>query len=204
MAKQFGVSDEAIAGLNDPERFPFPPGQAAALRFADAMTREADVSEDLFRELHNHFSEPQVVEIASVIGLFNYFNRFNNALRVDITLTDPDALVRRVEQAVAAAGGADASVLCDRVAEILAQGRRYLSVGIYLKKEGSRTELAAHRGATPPIRSPRSKVNVPIRGGDRVAGVIDVESDREAAFDQEERSLIERVAALLVPALRLS
>jgi uncharacterized peroxidase-related enzyme len=31
-------------------------------------------------KLKKEFSEPQIVEIVSVIGLFNYINRFNNAL----------------------------------------------------------------------------------------------------------------------------
>ena len=32
-----------------------------------------------------HFDDGQIVELAAVIGLFNYFNRFNDALRVEIT-----------------------------------------------------------------------------------------------------------------------
>lgn len=96
MAKQSGVSDQAIEGLRDPDHFPFPPEQKVALLFADAMTRgSGPVPDDLFVDLRRHFTEPQVIEIAAVIGLFNYFNRFNNALQTDITLTEPDAEVRR-------------------------------------------------------------------------------------------------------------
>ncbi|MGH9505794.1 MAG: carboxymuconolactone decarboxylase family protein [Terriglobales bacterium] len=58
----------------------------AALRFAEAMTRDSrHVAADLFAALRRHFDEGQVVEIAAVIGLFNYFNRFNNALEMEPT-----------------------------------------------------------------------------------------------------------------------
>ena len=35
---------------------------------------------ELLNELKKDFSEAQVVEIVSIIGLFNYINRFNNTL----------------------------------------------------------------------------------------------------------------------------
>ena len=234
MAKQFGVSDEAIAGLQDPGRHPFPPDQKAALLLADAMTdRRGEVPDPLFADVQRHFSEPQIVEIAAVIGLFNYFNRFNNALHMDITLTDPEVLVRRAGEAAKAAGTVEA--LCDRVVEILYQGRRYFWVGIYQRAD-DRLDRRAYRGPAPPCHSfhigegnvgragqtgvtrviddvstdptyklcfaaTRSELVVPIRAGGAVVGVIDVESDRPAAFDEEERTLVERVAALLVSRL---
>jgi len=36
----------------------------------------------LFDELQKHFTKPQVIEIISVMGLFNYINRFNNTLAI--------------------------------------------------------------------------------------------------------------------------
>ena len=202
MAKQFGVGEEAIAGLEDPGRHPFPPEQAAALRFADAMTRgDGRVPDAVFEELRRQFSEPQVVEIAAVVGLFNYFNRFNNALHMEITLTDPDVIVRRVEQAAGTAPG-DAAALCDRVAGILAQGRRYAAVAIYQRVD-DRLVLRAHRGPEPPgtARSGGSELAVPMRRGPEVAGIIEVLGGGPAAFEEEDLPLLERVAAILVAAL---
>jgi alkylhydroperoxidase family enzyme len=50
------------------------------------MTLDSNkVDEELWLSLRAHFDEGQVVELASVIGLFNYFNRFNNALRMEPT-----------------------------------------------------------------------------------------------------------------------
>ena len=47
------------------------------------MTLDAHgVDDKFFTELRLHFDEGQVVELAAVIGLFNYLNRFNDALRM--------------------------------------------------------------------------------------------------------------------------
>lgn len=64
----------------------FTPAERAALAFAEHMTTDAHgVSEDIWIDLTDHFDDGQIIEIAAVIGLFNYFNRFNDALKVDIT-----------------------------------------------------------------------------------------------------------------------
>jgi alkylhydroperoxidase family enzyme len=44
------------------------------------------VSEATFAELGKHWNERQIVEITAVACLFNAFNRFNNALGVDLTV----------------------------------------------------------------------------------------------------------------------
>jgi alkylhydroperoxidase family enzyme len=50
------------------------------------MTRDArTIPEEVFAELRRHFDEGEVVEIACVVGLFAYFNRFNDALRTEPT-----------------------------------------------------------------------------------------------------------------------
>jgi len=50
------------------------------------MTSDSNgVDDELWRELRGHYSEGEVIELAAAIGLFNYFNRFNNALRVEPT-----------------------------------------------------------------------------------------------------------------------
>ncbi len=70
----------------DQHRDMFTPAEQAALAFAERMTTDAHgVSEDTWIDLREHFDEGQVIEIAAVIGLFNYFNRFNDALHVDVT-----------------------------------------------------------------------------------------------------------------------
>jgi alkylhydroperoxidase family enzyme len=50
------------------------------------MTRQPErmIDEDV-AALRKHFDEGEVVEIAVVVGLFNYFNRFNDALGMEPT-----------------------------------------------------------------------------------------------------------------------
>jgi putative methionine-R-sulfoxide reductase with GAF domain len=218
LAKQFGVSDEAIAGLKDTERHPFPPDQKAALRFADVMSRSAgEVPDPIFEDLKRHYSEPQIVEIAAVIGLFNYFNRFNNALHMEITLADPDVVVGQVTETARTHPGV--RDLCDRIVATLEQGRRYRRVGIY-QRQGNRAVLLGHRGPEPPRRSvglgeghvgraartgatrvADSELIVPVRLDAGILGVIAAECDRKGAFSEEDRDLLERVAAILAPFL---
>src|SRR6266568_3268559 len=57
--------------------------ERVALRFAEIMTTGArDVDEALWDELQVHFDDGEIVEIATVIGLFNFFNRFADALQI--------------------------------------------------------------------------------------------------------------------------
>ncbi len=50
------------------------------------MTRDAQaVSDEIFADLARHFDEGEIVEIACVVGLFNYFNRFNDAFHNEPT-----------------------------------------------------------------------------------------------------------------------
>ncbi len=57
-----------------------------AFEFALAMTRDPEgISDEFFLALRKHYDEGSIVEIAAVVGLFNYFNRFNEALRVPVT-----------------------------------------------------------------------------------------------------------------------
>lgn len=87
MLKQLGATDETIAALT---RWAvsghFTPREQAALELAERMSRDAHAVDDaLMAELRRHFSDAEIVELAAVAGLFNYFNRFNNALDVEIT-----------------------------------------------------------------------------------------------------------------------
>lgn len=60
--------------------------EKVALEFAEVMSKDSmNVSDDLWNRLRVFFDEGEIIEIACVIGTFNYFNRFNNALGVDIT-----------------------------------------------------------------------------------------------------------------------
>ena len=86
LAKRTGATEEQIATLLDFEDGPFDEKEKAALRYGLQVTRDASgVSPELFAELKRHFDEGEIVEMTCVIGLFAYFNRFNQALRMEPT-----------------------------------------------------------------------------------------------------------------------
>lgn len=88
LAKQMGASEALLDAMYhiDAHRGEFTAAELAALSFAERMTTDArNVDEDVWAELREHFDEGQIIELAALIGLFNYFNRFNDALRVEIT-----------------------------------------------------------------------------------------------------------------------
>ena len=88
MAKQQGVSEALLDAMYhiDEHADMFTPAERAALSLAERMTTDArGVDEELWADLRFHYDEGEIIEMAAVIGLFNYFNRFNDALRVEIT-----------------------------------------------------------------------------------------------------------------------
>lgn len=81
------MSQESIDRLPDLEaRAQFSAAEQAALRYAEQLTLGAKgVGDDLWDDLRRHFSEEAIVEITAAAGLFNFFNRFNDALEVEVT-----------------------------------------------------------------------------------------------------------------------
>lgn len=43
------------------------------------------MSDALFARLRAHYDEGEIVEISAMAGIFNYFNRVNDALRMEPT-----------------------------------------------------------------------------------------------------------------------
>jgi uncharacterized peroxidase-related enzyme len=86
LAERTGATAEQLASLLDAGTGPFSEREKAALRFGEHMTRSAgSMPDDAFRELRKHFDEGEIVEIASVVGLFAYLNRFTEALGIEPT-----------------------------------------------------------------------------------------------------------------------
>jgi uncharacterized peroxidase-related enzyme len=87
LARNLGWSDEQLAHLEDwPRREDFSPAEKAALHLAETVTRDAHaVSDEQYADLRSYYSEGEVVELLCATGLFNYFNRFNDALRMQPT-----------------------------------------------------------------------------------------------------------------------
>lgn len=87
MAKKLGCTDEKLNALasyaTDGQ---FDERERLAIHLAEVMTEDPHRYTDAdFTRLREHFSEGEVVELVSAIGLFNYFNRANDLLQMEIT-----------------------------------------------------------------------------------------------------------------------
>lgn len=87
IAKKLGWTVEQIDDLaNFEQRDDFTPAEKTALRLAETMTLNCThISDAEFANLREFYEEGEVVELMAAIGLFNYFNRFNNALQMEPT-----------------------------------------------------------------------------------------------------------------------
>jgi alkylhydroperoxidase family enzyme len=62
-------------GLTDADR--------AVLAYADAMTRQIRVPDDIFAAVREHFSEREIVELTATVGGYNLVSRFLEAIQID-------------------------------------------------------------------------------------------------------------------------
>ncbi len=96
MARRLGAQETWLAAVRHetPESEETGPGSESgleegwrvALRYAELMTDSGHaVSDAAYQALAAHWTDGEVLEITLVIGLFNYFNRVNDALRVEVT-----------------------------------------------------------------------------------------------------------------------
>ena len=78
MIKKLGASEEII---EDVEKMP--DEEKEILELVKDVTLDGHLDQpELFEKLKEKFNEAQIIEIISVMGLFNYINRFNNTLGV--------------------------------------------------------------------------------------------------------------------------
>jgi alkylhydroperoxidase family enzyme len=83
-ALQEGLTPEQVAALSDWRASQlFNAQQRALLAYTDAMTENIEVTDDVFDNARQHFSERQIVELTLLIGAYNMLTRFLKALKVD-------------------------------------------------------------------------------------------------------------------------
>ena len=80
-----GLSPETVAGILDDDC----PGLDALDRLVrdyavQVTTGAGTIRDGIFVELRKHYSEAQIVELTLRIALCGFFNRFNDALQIDI------------------------------------------------------------------------------------------------------------------------
>ncbi len=78
MLKKLGADEKTIGDIKE-----LPEEEREILALVKDVTLDGHLDEpELFEKLKEKFGEAQIVEVVSVIGLFNYINRFNNTLGV--------------------------------------------------------------------------------------------------------------------------
>ena len=87
LATKLGWTDEQIAALPGAQTSSlFTEREKVAIHLAEVMARDAhSYSDEAFARLREFFSEGEVVELVCAIGLFHYFNRANDLLRMEPT-----------------------------------------------------------------------------------------------------------------------
>ncbi len=87
MAKRQGWTEEQLKNLADfRNRTDFTDAEKAALELAERETTDAHtVDDELWVRLKQFYDDGQIIELAAAIGVFNYFNRFNDALKMEPT-----------------------------------------------------------------------------------------------------------------------
>jgi putative methionine-R-sulfoxide reductase with GAF domain len=109
-------------------------------------------------------------------------------------------LLADIEQALAENRPSFHESPLEKVAGLLAEGRHYGWVGIYLTLEKPQATPLLQNTVHPAefaASGTRKKVIVTMKIAGREIGFLNVESNRENAFGSDERVLLERVAGLL-------
>ncbi len=87
ICRKLGWTDEQLEAMESSlEVGGFSEREQVAIRLAEVMTLNAHgyTAEDFVR-LRSFYTEGEVVELMAAIGLFNYFNRFNDLLEMEPT-----------------------------------------------------------------------------------------------------------------------
>ena len=84
---KLGWSKDHIAALEEERSSDkFTDAERVAIHLAEVMTLDSHTYSDAdFAKLQTFYSEGEIVELMAAIGLFNYFNRFNDLLKMEPT-----------------------------------------------------------------------------------------------------------------------
>jgi uncharacterized peroxidase-related enzyme len=87
ICKRLGWTDLQLDALKDAApSTEFTDAEKAAIHLAESMTLYPHgYTDEDFARLRSFYSEGEVVELMAAIGLFNYFNRFNDLLQMEPT-----------------------------------------------------------------------------------------------------------------------
>ena len=76
-----GIVDDPLPLLDDPSKLP--PRERVAVEYTQAAMRDSNaIPERIARELHEQFTDEELVEVTFLIGYITMLNTFNNLLEV--------------------------------------------------------------------------------------------------------------------------
>jgi alkylhydroperoxidase family enzyme len=79
----YGISDQEIVSIREDRFEDFPLPELALLRMADALAdTPSNVSDALYAELRQHFTEEQLIELAAAAAQENFRARYNRVFEV--------------------------------------------------------------------------------------------------------------------------
>lgn len=86
-----GATPEQIASCDTFETGPYTEQEKAGFRYASLLHESGHAIDDAaFAALSKHFNSDQIIELTAVAAAFEFFPRFNTALRIPVTpLPDP-------------------------------------------------------------------------------------------------------------------
>lgn len=85
LGSSVGLSDEELAWLNGWQEAPlFAATDRLVLRYADALTRDVTVSDELWDALAARFSQRQIFELCFAVGLAALVNRVHATFHTDV------------------------------------------------------------------------------------------------------------------------
>jgi len=86
LAAQRGATAEQIAGYDSFETGPFTEKEKAGFRYASRLHESGHAIDDnAFSEISGHFGAQELIEITAIAAAFEFFSRFNTALRIPVT-----------------------------------------------------------------------------------------------------------------------
>jgi len=98
LGRSLGFQEDEIEAISQNYQLSdyFSPADKAAIHWAECLTeRTYKRHPEVMAQLKLHFNDAQIVEITMVSGFFNFWNRFTDALEIDIESSDSVGNIQR-------------------------------------------------------------------------------------------------------------
>ena len=98
LGRSLGFKEEEIEAISQdyPSSDYFSPAEKAAIHWAECLTeRTYKRHPEAMAQLKLYFNDAQIVEVTMISGFFNFWNRFTDALEIDIESSDSVVNIQR-------------------------------------------------------------------------------------------------------------